>query len=176
MFFGKEDESILAKRLKLWGGHTGIVSFEGMLSKDMAPCQERSGSDQDIAFLKSLQLSKKMAYGSSDIPTYRFICFPNAPYTNHLPTGLDVIRDLFYGENFSGERDGLDSVDIAFPGDADSVCRDQIHTDRKKQYVFSHRFELDKSCDDIWPSTRDAIRDLLNDEHFTSEQDVEGSV
>lgn len=145
MFFGKEYESVLEKRLMLWGGYKGIASFEGMLSKDMTPPQERAGSDRDIAFLQSLQMPKKMAYGETDLPTYRFICFPNAAYSDRMPTGLDVIRDLFNDKHFSGERDGLDSVDVAFPGDADSVCRDQMHTDRKKQYVFSHRYELEKA-------------------------------
>lgn len=132
IFYEKENESALSSKLMLHDGHTGVVTFEGML-----PVEAGDETQLDVLWLRSfLGGPQTMASGSASVPIFPFICVPDDPYINRLPNNSDIIRDLRYEGKFSEEGRGCENTNA-----------DQLHTDRDKQYLFCSRKEL-KELDD----------------------------
>lgn len=117
----------------LWGGHNGIVSFEGSLTSDLLPRKPRPGSDKDLTFLRSFEVPERIAYGLADTPVFRFLCIPDTAYTDRLPSGRQVVRDLAFEAKVRCEAGGFDRCHIWY---VQGLGHTQLHTDRYEQLIF----------------------------------------
>lgn len=144
LFYERKDESVLEKKILLWGGYKGIASFKITLTNEITS----TDTDRDIEFLKAYQFPYEMHFGSGSGPVFRFICVPEHPYLAEMPTGNDIIRDLGYEKHFQGRQRGLKGSEIAFVGD-DFEDYDQLHTDRNNQHMFMKEDEDNGGYEDL---------------------------
>lgn len=148
VFYEERDESPLASKLFLWGGYSGVVSFEAMLIDDKTPTTPRNGTSADFAFLHSFKIPIEMWFGAASTSIFRFICLPELPYTGErMPTAADIVRDLRNEAHFSSCIQDMTADELPYiysPGD----CKDEVHTDRESQIIFA-KIEGDDCYDDM---------------------------
>lgn len=137
LFYKKADESMLSTNLMLLGDYQGIVSFEGMLGPDIL----EKNNNPDVAFLRSYQvvnvedkkekdewddggypdhglLWRGMDGENSFAPMFRFMCVPNQAYTDRMPTGQGIVRELRNEGKFLSKYKNidLDLTELPYPG------------------------------------------------------------
>ena len=179
VFRRKRDESVLSSKLMLWGGWKGIVSFEGMLDRDMkvipVNCVE------DVRFLLGLNLTS-FSKGSDVTPLYRFVCVTQssarAPrrkrYTaQQMPSGMDIVRELRNEQNFWSDQQPstLQTWQIEYHGNTWG-CNDFVHTNREVQLLFCTESEVEQFEDDevkqsglISVESHNALRNYVLNKH-----------
>lgn len=149
VFVETRDESVLSARLMLWGGYSGVVSFEGMLTdaNTVINGDDASSSNRDLEFLHGYEAPPSMSKGSMTSAVYKFVCvIPGTQYKERMPSGTELIRELRNEAHFkSGSQTAevLGRTQIPYPPQRHEHD-DEVHTDREEQYIFCVEGDLEE--------------------------------
>lgn len=177
VFVESRDESVLSARLMLWGGYSGVVSFEGMLADANTAVNggEGSPSNKDLEFLHGYEAPPSMSKGAMTSAVYKFLCvIPGTQYKQHMPSGTEVIRELRNEANFkSGSQpmEVLGRTEIPYPPQRHEHD-DEVHTDREQQYIFCVEDDLEEEEEEEGKDSFNDVTKLSMEAHRNLEKYV----
>lgn len=140
-------ESVLTSKLVLCGGYSGIVSYEDTFTSDFAVHNGPANSNMDVDFLRSFNVPTHVEHGLAEATVFRFLAIGESVLCERVPTAMEVLHVLHCDDAFHSEKQTVETLQqrspvIGYPTGQQRKRCDEIHTDGKKEYIFSKQKDV----------------------------------